>query len=546
MKKQDVELIVTEYLKPIYGFVLKRTKTYDDAEDLTQDIMLKIYNSLMKKDNIYDISKYVWTIAHNVLNNYYRDYKVTIGVSEEVIDNYIEDTNDNESIDTINRLHKEIAYLSKLQRQIIIAYYFENKKQDQIAKDLNIPLGTVKWHLFEAKKDLKRSMEKMRNLNELKFNPIKFASVGINGSIGNKSIDDYFKSTLVQNICYVIKDEPKTINEIADLLGVSPVYVETEIEYLEENLFVIEKNNKYLSNILIFEPSEKLFKLQNEMYMKTAKVFANELYDKLVNSGLLDDNNIICYQTDEKPSMTESKRADNNYVLWSLIPYIAANSGEHLMEDKISFDEVATIRPDGGHNICKVVVNNKINYPQDFIFMKDYCGPYWNGNDKGVLWMIDTEWSNRRLGVDVKDQEMAQRALSLLTNGELLSKYDYAILAQYGYIKTVGEYDKEFKVVPQIVMINGKDIKGKLILIGDKIKEKYKDYFNEIKQEYVKECLSLVPKHLRKVREYELQFIFSADGWFMVHILHELVQNGKLKLPTEEQRKSLSTVLVIE
>ena len=109
MTKQDVELIVTEYLKPIYGFVLKRTKTYEDAEDLTQDITLKIYNSLIKKDNIDDISKYVWTIAHNTLNNYYRDYKVTIGVSEEVIDNYIDDKEDSESIDTINRLHKEIA-----------------------------------------------------------------------------------------------------------------------------------------------------------------------------------------------------------------------------------------------------------------------------------------------------------------------------------------------------------------------------------------------------------------------------------------------------
>lgn len=546
MKRQDVELIVTEYLKPIYGFVLKRTKTYEDAEDLTQDIMLKIYNSLIKKDNIEDISKYVWTIAHNALNNYYRDYKVTIGVSEEVIDNYIDDKNDNESIDTISRLHKEIAYLSKLQRQIIIAYYFENKKQEQIAKDLNIPIGTVKWHLFEAKKDLKRSMEKMRNLNELKFNPIKFASVGINGSIGTKSIDDYFKSTLVQNICYVIKDEPKTINEIADLLGVSPVYVETEIEYLEENLFVIEKNKKYLSNILIFEPSDKLIRLQDEMYKKAAKVFANELFDELVNSKLLEDNNIICYQTDDEPSMTESKRADNNYILWSLIPYIAANSGEYLMEDKISFDEVATIRPDGGHNICHADVVNKINYPDNYIYMKGYSGPFWNSNDKGTLWMVDTEWSNRRIGVDVKDQEIAQRTLSLLTSGELLSKYDYALLSQYGYIKTVGEYDKEFKVIPQIVMLHGKEVKDKLISIGDKIKEKYKDYFNEIKQDYIKECLSLVPKHLRKVREYELQFIFGADGWFMVHILYELVNNGKLKLPTEEQRKSLSIALIVE
>ena len=72
MTKQDVELIVTEYLKPIYGFVLKRTKTYEDAEDLTQDIMLKIYNSLIKKDSIEDISKYVIYLLY--LLNHYHSY----------------------------------------------------------------------------------------------------------------------------------------------------------------------------------------------------------------------------------------------------------------------------------------------------------------------------------------------------------------------------------------------------------------------------------------------------------------------------------------
>ena len=73
---------------------------------------------------------------------------------------------------------QEIAYLSKLQRRIVIAYYFENHKQADIASELGIPLGTVKWHLFEAKKELKRGMDKMRKASELKFNPVKFHYYG--------------------------------------------------------------------------------------------------------------------------------------------------------------------------------------------------------------------------------------------------------------------------------------------------------------------------------------------------------------------------------
>lgn len=47
-------------------------------------------------------------------------------------------------------------------------------------------------------------------------------------------------------------------------------------------------------------------------------------------------------------TLTESYRADDNFLLWSLIPYIAALSGENLMDKSISFDEAATLRPDGG------------------------------------------------------------------------------------------------------------------------------------------------------------------------------------------------------
>ena len=68
--------------------------------------------------------------------------------------------------ETVAKLKSEIAYLSKLQRKIVIGYYFEGKRLEDISRSLNIPSGTVKWHLFEARKDLKRGMEKMRNASD--------------------------------------------------------------------------------------------------------------------------------------------------------------------------------------------------------------------------------------------------------------------------------------------------------------------------------------------------------------------------------------------
>ncbi len=181
MDRREAERITEEFLKPIFGFALKRCASLQDAEDLTQDIVLKAFRILLVRDDIEDAGKFIWTIAHNELNNYYRDnkHKSFIGISIDEVTETLSNGDSDISSELIERettakLQSEIAYLSKLQRRIVIAHYYESKKQADIAKELDIPIGTVKWHLFEAKKNLKRGMETMRISSELKFNPVKF------------------------------------------------------------------------------------------------------------------------------------------------------------------------------------------------------------------------------------------------------------------------------------------------------------------------------------------------------------------------------------
>ena len=558
MNRQDAEKIITEYLKPIFGFALKRCKNAQDAEDLSQEIVLKAYRALLAKDDIGDAGKFIWTVAHNALSNYYRDTaKSIVGVPIDELADVIADPDSlceaDDNAEPLRRLQCEIAYLSKLQRKIVIAYYFENRKQADIAKALDIPLGTVKWHLFEAKKELKRGMDTMRKTSELKFNPIKFHSYGINGSAGTKNLDEFFRSTLSQNICYCVRNTAKTINEIADDLGVSPVYVETEVDFLEKYGFLKEEKDKYIVNFIISEPTAALLTLQDAMYKKAAGLFANELYDELTSSGILDDPDIWCGQTDAPISLTDSPKADRNFVLWSLIPYIAAWSGEKLMDESISFEEVATIRPDGAHNICHAaVVPDNMVLPDDYVYMRNWCGPFMYPNERYSegnisFWQLDTEWSGRRMSVSKMYAENVDRVLTLEKREDedgLLSKDEYAWLSELGYIKTAGDYDGQFKSSWQIVALSSKEIKEKLLSIGEKIKMKYKDEFDAIKAPYARAVLESVPAHLRRIKEYELQFVFHSDGWFLLHCIVALLNNGKLKPPTEGQKKALTTLII--
>lgn len=552
MNKQEAEKVIAEYVKPIFGFALKRCSTQEDAEDLSQEIVLKAYKSLLIKENIQDVGKFIWTIAHNALSNYYRDNaKVKIGVPIETMAETLADPKglfeEDEDQEIINRLQKEIAYLSKLQRRIVIAYYFENRKQAEIAQELQVPVGTVKWHLFEAKKELKRGMEKMREASELKFNPIKFDSWGFSGSLGTKSPDEYLRSAIDQNICYLVRKEAKTIEEIADALGVSPVFVEGEAEFLEEYGLLLLQKDKYIANFIIEEPTEELLTLQENMYEQAAELFVNDLYEELMSSGILEDERIVCGQTVDKPEGGAPQK-DTNFLLWSLIPYIIAWSGEKQTTE-IPFAEVATIRPDGAENIYSAsVMPQNLKMPENYLDMKDWFGPMWNGNERQMVWQLDTEWSNREKPLERNPQEEHPRVMNLydFEQKNVLSQADYAWLAERGYVKISGNYGQDFKSTWQIVILKNKEIREKLIGLGEALQEKYEDKFEALKAPYVEARLAATPAHLEKICRHNLQYVFHSDGRFLLHCYHVLLKNGKLKLPTEAQRKALSTVLCVE
>lgn len=539
MEPSQAGKLVEEYLKLIYAFVLKRCSSEQDAEDLTQEISLKVYRALLRGD-IPSVSGYVWTAARHTLANYYRG-KQRNGIGLP-IDEMAERLPSDEDVaarvieeETVSRLHREIAYLSSLRRKIVVAYYYDGKPQEQIALELSIPLGTVKWHLFEARKDLKKGMETMRTDSELQFAPISFDICGTNGSMGAKGENgNFFHSALAQNIAYAVRQEGKTANEIAGLLGVSPVYVESEAEYLAEYGFLLKQGKRYLINILLDVPTPELVHLHDELYVRAAALFAGELYEELTRGSLLDEliqtGGIACC------------RDDRNFLLWSLIPYIAAVGGEERRDHAISFEEAATLRPDGGQNICYASVPNPgVEPPLYFASMQAWSGPMWNTDGAHTLWQVNSEWSARRC--DDSYQYEVQRILGLLSRlfrDETLSPGEYAFLGEKGILKR----DEEGNPALQIVHITSEEARQKLVAAGDRIKSTHAAELSALKEPLIKAVLAATPHHLRKMQGFGLQYLLYSDGWFLLHCLKALVNDGRLLPPPEDQQLSLTTLLL--
>ena len=533
MNTKIAEAYVMKLAGPVYGFALKRCACLQDAEDLSQEILLRAFTALKEREDIVDANRYVWTIAHNALTNYYRSggtvyAEIPIQSRPDLADASKPELEEQLiSDETTAKLYREIAYLSSLQRRIVTAYYFEHQKQSEIAERLGIPVGTVKWHLFEAKRELKKGMERMSQPNTLSFQPIRFAICGTNGSIGTKGDNrNFLRTALSQNIVYLTYHSGKTVNEMAEALIVSPAFVESEVEYLTEYCFLLREGKRYVSNVLIDEPSQEIVALQDRMYTEAARLFANELVDQLEGNEIL-----------------RTVGLEQNALLWSAVPYIVALSGENLMEETVSFREAATVRPDGGINICYAVVDAAgVPKPKYAEHMDRWNGPFWNDDGKLLLWQIDSEWSDQR--VDETYPQRAQYDLKLLErlHQGTLSAEEYAHLAQRGYVLAQKLEPDTCFYHPAVLWLSREENR-QLLEIGAKIKEKYQAAFAELKAPYEKAVLAETPARLHKARQFHLQNIFYSDGWFVLHCIMELLESGRLKQPREEQRGTLMTVI---
>ena len=256
MNTQESLLFDGELMEATFLWCYRHVSNTHDAEDLSQEILLEAIISYRKACGKGEppaaFYPWFWGIAKNRLRLFYRSRKKQAVLLGETVGNlsdnepcYFDLCDIDEALiaeEERARLTFELSLLSRIQRECVILYYLQNRSVKEIARILGIPEGTVKSRLFDARKNVKKGMEEPMENNETKNKRLSYAPAELNmcGSNNIPSHWHFLQDTMVKQILVACANEGKTVREIAETIGVAPVYFEEKIDYLLKHKFIKE------------------------------------------------------------------------------------------------------------------------------------------------------------------------------------------------------------------------------------------------------------------------------------------------------------------
>jgi len=162
----EQSFLYKKYYYLVYSVALKHMKNKAEAEDLTQDIFVKLLANMHKFNgkNYQQLSAWIKTISRNFTIDIIRKHKYTVNIDDNVIDNTIESPFDdifsNIDFETMSGdISNAISNLSTQYRKVFELYYLSDYTHDEIAKELNLNVGTSKSNLFKAKRKLASALK---------------------------------------------------------------------------------------------------------------------------------------------------------------------------------------------------------------------------------------------------------------------------------------------------------------------------------------------------------------------------------------------------
>ena len=540
----DDEFVKT-YSRKILGFAYSKTGNTQLAEDLSQDVLLALASSLKQQKNIVDMDGYVYTICCYTWSKFLRQNKKHWNnIDIEAVYDLSDDSDLEEQVNKkilIDKMKTEIAYLTKLHRQIIIMFYYENKPGDEISQTLNIPHSTVRWHLGEIRKKIKEGIEMTDN--NLNYIPKRIMAGHDGYTLPEYGQCGLGQDRIVDNICLACYGKPLSIEEIARTLCVACAYLENHIEKLVYMGYL--KNigkNKYQTNFFISTIKHEI--LKGKYHYENIAHYAikiynaiNSKYDRIKEIGFIGND------------------LDKDFVLWAIMPLVTNGlfyNSLHTVLKKNNINIDTPKRKDGSqHWVCATLTDDdyfkkQTEFPDIIIdfFVKS------RGNGVKTRRIDNTGLSSFQLDskatIDIgkhwrnfDDPELNEiaRIAEIIINKEIPNEMDKLIIAkavENGYVKvesghtallipyfTKNEFDKLVTIIDEAKAEVGSDV--------------FEPYIKNFAKMYVKEIPDFVPEADR--------IHFSNNIYPQYAVLYYLSDNGYLRYPDNEEAKRLCTVV---
>ncbi|WP_151736018.1 RNA polymerase sigma factor ['Paenibacillus yunnanensis' Narsing Rao et al. 2020] len=468
MDKQHADRVIKAYMKPLYGFALNKTGNIAEAEELAGRITLEVYRTLLKKSEVFDLNSYVFKIAHYVWAKYAGER--VKAANHLRIEDY-ELMSRDEGFDEIIR--QETA--SALRREIA---FLSHQQREIVVKYYYDGLGTA----------------------------------------------------IRQNIAYAAYHKLLTVQEMAEELGVPPVFIGDEIAILEKYGFLEPlPGGKYRTNMYIEDPSQGKIEALHRLFAEYAEIAAEQYFRPF-----------FAQEEVFRETGVYIPGGDFNMLLWSLIPY-AGNRLNFKELGKVSHSEVAVSRIDGGYYAAHATIDRPLNVSfnrAEYYF----CGDMYRDSDEFMLkaWQADTRWCGRQYGW--RDNWSSDFIyLMQVINGSLPqndANIDiYRRLFDKQYLLRTGS-----GLEVNIVYCKDKQTGERLQANIPQPSERVKAAAMKLDQEVYRLNLEGQPEHARKYVRYWSQNSM-ASGAMRAYILKYLVDTNMLKVPDPHRQKGASTLM---
>ncbi|HKX82624.1 MAG TPA: sigma-70 family RNA polymerase sigma factor [Pyrinomonadaceae bacterium] len=155
------EELVRRYQRPIIGYVFRMLGDYEASLDVSQEVFIKVYNSLSRYSSEYKFSTWLYRIAHNAAIDHLRRNSVNPqSIETENADGSYQlqiesplptPEQDRERSEWRTEIEAVVKCLPAAYRELILLRHSQDLSYDEIAEVTQLPLGTVKNRLFRAR-----------------------------------------------------------------------------------------------------------------------------------------------------------------------------------------------------------------------------------------------------------------------------------------------------------------------------------------------------------------------------------------------------------
>ena len=359
---------IEQHMNYLFSAALKKCGNFDDAEDLTSEVLLA---ALSYPKEIKDIKSWLSVVLnhkyYDILRKKYKQPTVSINLIDESFLHYESEISDITDAPSREEIRREVAYLSGKYREVIVRHYLNGEKVQDIADSLEIPKVTVLSRLSAGREQMKKGFDSMERYEKQSYQPERL-EVSCNGTPGlhdepwSLVADDMMK----QNILIAAYEKPVTSVEIALALGIPTAYIEKSVNDLVKSELMQQVGNKVFTDFIITTPEQELTGLDAQIS------FAKDNYSAIW--GFLKDYLDKLWEITRTYNLPKSEQYKLAYYF---LLYLFDHGSFRTIQNIFPAKEEFPLRPDGGRWIA---MGNR--YPADFDFSSYKAAKYCYGGGR--------------------------------------------------------------------------------------------------------------------------------------------------------------------